>query len=498
MADPWVRPTSPGLPDPGDSPRPEDDTRPSLERTPSDDDYLLIDRLREDAASGSMDLSSILSEVTHAARYFTDANGAALALWSQGVVICRARSGDTAPPLGTKLDVDSGISGECLRTGHSQRCQDTDTDPRVDPELCREMAIRSIAVVPLPGAQGVIGILEVFSDRANAFSDAHISLLKKLAQIAVTSRARAVKPAPIPTAPLASVPLIRPVPPEQTLIALPSPTESDRFAFLPARMRGEEGQPLRVAAAAVLLLILGLAGWMISRSRLMAGRPGQPVRAAAQTAPDLTPTAGSSPEASAPAGGSAHQPVTTITLSGTVKPRPDLVAGEVVHKAASSVVVERATPGPSTSSAPNLAPAASAPPAADPDTPPPDPAQALSGATLVIPQSVINPQPVFPFVAVPVSQGVTGGRIIHRVDPLYPNEGRRLHVEGAVVMDVLVGEDGRVRQVQVTSGPPILARAASDAVKQWKYEPFLLNGKPVALHNQLTIQFKLPNPGTDR
>jgi len=117
MADPWVRPTSPGLPDPGDSPRPEDVTRPLFEKSPSDDDYLLIDRLREDAAAGRMDLSSILSEVTHAARYFTDSTGAALALWSQGVVICRARSGDTAPPLGAKVDTDSGISGECMRTG---------------------------------------------------------------------------------------------------------------------------------------------------------------------------------------------------------------------------------------------------------------------------------------------------------------------------------------------------------------------------------------------
>ncbi len=497
MADPWVRPTSPGLPDPGDSPRPEDDTPPSYERTPSDDDYLLIDRLREDAASGSMDLGSILSEVTHAARYFTDASGAALALWSQGVVICRARSGDTAPPLGTKLDIDSGISGECLRTGHSQRCQDSDTDPRVDPELCREMSIRSIAVVPLPGAQGVIGILEVFSDRANAFSDAHITLLKKLAQIAVTSRARSVRPSPAPTAPAA---IDRPAPPEKNLIVLPPPPEADRFAFLPARMRGEEGQPLRLAAAAALLLILGLAGWMISRSRLMTGRPGQPVRAAARTAPEVAAASTGSPDAAnPPASASAHQRVTTITLSETVKPRADLVAGEVVHKAASSVVVERANSDASPAGNLETAPAAPPPPAAvDLDTPPPDPAQALSGTTQAIPQAVINPQPVFPFVAVPVSQGVTGGRILHRVDPFYPNQGRRQHIEGAVVMDVLVGEDGRVRQVQVTSGPPILAKAASDAVKQWKYEPFLLNGRPVALHNQITIQFKLPNPGTSR
>ena len=99
MADPWVRPTSPGPPDPEIVFRPESDQRPASGKTHSPDDYLLIDRLREDAAAGRKDLDSILSEATHAARYFTDATGAALALWSQGVVICRARSGERRPVL---------------------------------------------------------------------------------------------------------------------------------------------------------------------------------------------------------------------------------------------------------------------------------------------------------------------------------------------------------------------------------------------------------------
>jgi protein TonB len=99
---------------------------------------------------------------------------------------------------------------------------------------------------------------------------------------------------------------------------------------------------------------------------------------------------------------------------------------------------------------------------------------------------------MFPFVAVPVSQGVTGGRLTHKVEPIYPSEARLQRVEGAVVLDVLVGEDGNVHGVQVTSGQPLLAKAAASAVRQWRYQPFQLNGKPVALHNQITIQFKLP------
>jgi periplasmic protein TonB len=92
----------------------------------------------------------------------------------------------------------------------------------------------------------------------------------------------------------------------------------------------------------------------------------------------------------------------------------------------------------------------------------------------------------------PVSQGVTGGRLTHKVDPTYPTEARSQHLEGAVMLDALVGEDGNVHEVSVTSGPPLLAKAAMQAVRQWRYQPFLLNGRPVSIHNQITIQFKLP------
>jgi len=204
-----------------------------------------------------MDLDSILSEATHAARYFTDATGAALALWSQGVVICRARSGEAAPPLGAKLDVNSGVSGECLRSGRSKRCNDTLTDPLVDASVCQELGIRSLAAVPLRGERGVVGILEVFSDRPYAFSDAHITLLKQLAQIAVTGRAKSV--------PIASPPPLR-TPVQADVAAPPARFEETQAAprrgfwplpiSWPLGMKGEEGRPLRLAAAGLLLVIV--------------------------------------------------------------------------------------------------------------------------------------------------------------------------------------------------------------------------------------------------
>ena len=487
MADPWVRPTSPGPPESGVATRPDDETRTLSGKTPSDDDYLLIDRLREDAAAGRMDLSSILSEATHAARYFTDATGAALALWSQGVVICRARSGDSAPPLGAKVDVDAGISGECLRSGRSQRCNDTQNDPRVDSEVCQDLGIRALAAVPLRGGQGVIGLLEVFSDRPNAFSDAHISLLKKLAKIAVMGRAKAVAPAT----------------PTETLVQTAPPPVPERLpvnllSFLPARMRGEEGQPLRLVAAALLLIVLGFFGWMLSRSRGGPSR-GQAVHAASNEAVPALMAAGSSSDAGrlTPSALSDAAKSTDITLGRPMKPSPDVGAKDLVRKASSSVVTTRDTSPPPTnnpggSSSP--VPTAEKPvQTASADVPAPDLSEVMTaGSAAPVPQSVANPQPIFPFVAVPVSHGVTGGRLTHKIEPIYPSEARLQRVEGAVVLDVLVGEDGNVHAVQVTSGQPLLARAAASAVRQWRYQPFELNGRPVAIHNQITIQFKLP------
>jgi TonB family protein len=487
MADSWVRPTSPGPPDSGVPSRPEDDTKSSMERTPGPDDYLLIDRLREDASAGRMDLSSILSEATHAARYFTDATGAALALWSQGVVICRARSGDTAPPLGAKLDVDAGISGECLRSGRSQRCHDSLTDPRVNAEVCTEMGIRSLAAVPLRGGQGVIGILEVFSDKPNAFSDAHITLLKKLAKIAAAGREQSVVPS-------ASRPAE--ITPEPKPMPVAAPAIRDWIAYLPARMRGEEGQPWRLAAAAVLLLLLGIFGWAFSRYRSNS-RSAQSVHAAsAQTVPPVLAASASTDSSKVDPLASSGTGKTPSTINLTLAPKAnsDVMARDVVQRAARSTVTERGSSAlEKTTAAPLKPPATSS--IAEADVPPPDPSEALTsmkGGAAPVPSSIANPQPIFPFVALPVSQGVTGGRLSHKVDPTYPPEARVQRVEGAVILDALVGEDGNVREVTITSGPPLLARAAAQAVKRWRYQPFQLNGKPVAMHNQITIQFKLP------
>src|SRR5712691_10979144 len=146
----------------------------------------LLDTLRDAVPAGRSDLDAQLHEITEAAQKLTDASAAALAVRSHGLVICRARVGETAPAIGAKVDVDSGISGECLRTGKALRCDDTSRDLRVDAEVCRQLGLRSLAVVPLRSRRGVAGVLEVFSAQPHVFTDRHMYLLGQLAEMAET------------------------------------------------------------------------------------------------------------------------------------------------------------------------------------------------------------------------------------------------------------------------------------------------------------------------
>ena len=83
--------------------------------------------------------------------------------------------------------------------------------------------------------------------------------------------------------------------------------------------------------------------------------------------------------------------------------------------------------------------------------------------------------------------------LIHDVPPTYPPEAGRERIEGSVVLQAVIGKDGSVKDVRVESGLPILAQAAIEAVKQWRYRPYLLNGQPVEVDSRITINFTLSN-----
>ena len=89
------------------------------------------------------------------------------------------------------------------------------------------------------------------------------------------------------------------------------------------------------------------------------------------------------------------------------------------------------------------------------------------------------------------SQGVMSGFLVTKVRPEYPPDAKGQRIQGAVVMRVKIDKAGDVSNIQLISGHPLLAPAAIDAVKQWKYRPYLLNGSPVDIDTQVTVDFTL-------
>jgi periplasmic protein TonB len=91
-----------------------------------------------------------------------------------------------------------------------------------------------------------------------------------------------------------------------------------------------------------------------------------------------------------------------------------------------------------------------------------------------------------------ISQGVSQGLLTKKISPSYPPNALRMHIEGVVELLATVSKEGNISHIRVVSGDPQLTKAASDAVKQWKYKPYLLNGEPVEIQTQITVNFKLP------
>jgi len=134
----------------------------------------------------SADLNAALRTISERARTLLRGGGAAIALVDHGSgMICRASVGTGCPPLGTPVDVDSGFSGECVRSGKALRCDDTETDSRVAADVCRRLGIRSLVAAPLRYEQDVVGLLEVCSPHAFAFDEGDLAVVERLAQTAI-------------------------------------------------------------------------------------------------------------------------------------------------------------------------------------------------------------------------------------------------------------------------------------------------------------------------
>jgi hypothetical protein len=142
-----------------------------------------VEAVRREIRETGDDVDVVLQLVTDRALTLTGASGAALAFLTDDKIICRARAGEPAPPLGTPVNVRDGLSGECVRKDLLVSCQDTENDPRVDPELCRALGIGSMMAAPIVSYLRVVGLLEVFSPHPHAFAKVHEAVLDRLVEV---------------------------------------------------------------------------------------------------------------------------------------------------------------------------------------------------------------------------------------------------------------------------------------------------------------------------
>jgi GAF domain-containing protein len=145
-----------------------------------------------------IDLEPAIGVITERAQALTGATGAAIALRKGNEVICRARAGRTAPDLGVRLQTDSGISAECLRTGEIVLCNDAEDHPHVDLASCRRLGARSILAAPLRQFHRTLGIFEVLSAAPNAFNHQDAATLQLLSSMMVAAIARIPRLGPVP------------------------------------------------------------------------------------------------------------------------------------------------------------------------------------------------------------------------------------------------------------------------------------------------------------
>ena len=148
--------------------------------------------------AGEIDLEPGISIIAEKAQALTGATGAAIALRRGNEIVCRARTGRTAPDIGVRLQTDSGLSADCVRTGEVLLCNDAESNPRVDWSTCRRMGVRSILVAPLRHFQRTLGVFEVLSSTPHAFDNNDVATMQFLSgmMVATISRLSSLQPAP--------------------------------------------------------------------------------------------------------------------------------------------------------------------------------------------------------------------------------------------------------------------------------------------------------------
>jgi TonB family protein len=436
--------------------------------------------------TGELALDIVLNEIVEQACRATGASGAAIALARGAEMVCRASTGGNAPELGTPLDTNSGLSGACLRSREIQRCDDTLTHPDADPEVARQLGVRSVVVLPLVRGEDLIGIFEVFSGRPAAFGERDLRTLQVLTErILKNAQARqssldAIKLAPAGSAAQTSEESAEAGIGEPAELVLESRGDESSTQELMAADAEKVGEPVAIPARfdwlsvvmsgviVAIALLMGTVfamhmGWVKASGHRHVAR----VAAAVSSSPATSAMPVPSQRNVSPPVPESKRPADSATRS-TTRPPQSRTENERLPEGSLRVLENGKEIFRMPSSGLDVAGAAPS-------------GKSAKSNTALQPASIVE-----------LSPDAAEGSVIERVEPEYPEQARAQRLQGPVLLDVHIGADGAVQDIKVVSGVPQLAEAATAAVRQWKFKPHVVKGRAVEMNTQITLKFTLP------
>jgi len=488
-----------------------------------------------------------LAVIVQRAQNFTNASGAATAITeaNTGEIICRARSGVSAPDVGTPLRTEGTFTGICIRNGEELLCHDAEKDVRVDSSAIRASGVRSIAVVPIKENSRVIGVLAVFASAPHAFSTVHVAMLNALAdQISMLLRKERRSKTGGYVEPLVVLSNFSVRANASPKVFSQGPVASvagasEASVSTPVFERGTPETKTRQAAAAGIAPPILVLEQSEGHTTDHQSQISEPLLVAALRSIDTTDGISEKQTASIPkkfilmgaiAAALVAAFVTIVLLQiGARRPTPapavswenNSTAPMESNQNASSpepalnttaVNLEsdketgsgsqsKRTPrpeknGPSNEPVPDtLAMVTRADPkiamktrSSDDESQDvvPDPSLSVSSTS----DFSLLARPVDTTVpGAPVHSNLVDAKLIRTVRAIYPEIAKKGHMGGRVVLRVVVGKDGKVTNPKFISGPGILRNAALDAVKRWLFKPAMLNGEPTEQEIQIVVNF---------
>ena len=459
--------------------------------------------------SADLALEVVLNEIVEQACLATGATGAAVLFERNGEMVCRATYGTNAPELDTRLDSESGLTAECIRTQQVQHCDDAQADPRVNVEASHQWGTRSVMVFPLLRNGNLAGVLEIFSSRAAAFGERDERTLEALANRVLKNVEGAADPSSLAPAQNSPAPSILPIPGTESK---DSRAESDPSlnedvgtpeGRVPSPKGGRDAVVVALGVAVVVCTVLfgTLVGWRLGAfgARASRGQVGKSASGANVTKRNSA-AVGNAPQS---------REATADAKAGTnTAPAPLWsAAGNSTTTAAGGKknVTPRSRAQAASGSADSFPPEGSLlvfENGREVFRMPPTPGRGESTATSADESEVNGSQvtgrelrrasSVEPAGVLELSPEVAEGSLLYRVEPEYPEEARQRQMQGSVVLDVRMGRDGAVQTVNPVSGQGLLVDAAIAAVKQWRFKPRMVKGQPAEMQTKVILNFRLP------